>query len=67
MEVKNLTVYDETEPTIKRADDVSLQIRKGEILGIAGLMGSGRNEMFARHFRGVCGKREGEILIRGKR
>ena len=67
MEVKNLTVYDETEPTSKRADDVSLQIRKGEILGIAGLMGSGRSEMFASIFGAYAGKREGEILIRSKK
>ncbi len=45
--------------------DVSFEVRKGEILGIAGLMGSGRTEVIESIF-GVYPPDSGEILIDGK-
>jgi len=45
--------------------DVSFGVRKGEILGIAGLMGSGRTEI-ARTIFGVMKRDEGTIEIDGK-
>jgi len=45
--------------------DVSFHLRKGEILGFAGLMGSGRTEV-ARALFGADPKDAGEILIGGK-
>ena len=39
-----LRVKDLTSPLAKSFKDVSFELRKGEILGIAGLMGSGRTE-----------------------
>ena len=67
MEVKNYTVYDESDAVRKRADNISFKIRKGEILGVAGLMGAGRSEMFSSIFGAYFGKREGEIYIKGKK
>lgn len=45
--------------------DVNLSVRKGEILGIAGLMGAGRTEVVETIF-GMRGKYEGEIKKNGK-
>ncbi|THF75245.1 sugar ABC transporter ATP-binding protein [Cohnella fermenti] len=46
--------------------DVSFKLRKGEILGMAGLIGAGRTEV-ARAIFGADSLDSGEILIRGKR
>ncbi|MFF5211981.1 sugar ABC transporter ATP-binding protein [Streptosporangium sp. NPDC000396] len=50
----------------RRVRDVSFQLHAGEILGLAGLMGSGRTEL-ARCLFGVDRLDGGEILIRGRR
>ncbi len=46
-------------------EDVSFHLRKGEILGVAGLMGAGRTEL-ARALFGLEPAERGEILINGK-
>lgn len=59
MEVKNLTgMYT---PTIQ---NVSFDLRKGEILGIAGLVGSRRTELLELLF-GLATVQSGEILVNG--
>ncbi len=45
--------------------DVSFQLRKGEILGFAGLMGAGRTEV-CRALYGADKRQSGEIYINGK-
>jgi ribose transport system ATP-binding protein len=45
--------------------DVSFELRKGEILGFAGLMGAGRTEL-ARAIIGADSKTAGKIFLRGK-
>lgn len=45
--------------------DVSFNLRRGEILGFAGLMGAGRTEV-ARAVFGADRLTEGEVLVRGK-
>jgi ribose transport system ATP-binding protein len=45
--------------------DVSFELRKGEILGFAGLMGAGRTEL-ARAIIGADPKTAGKIFLRGK-
>lgn len=59
LETKNLTKKDEFE-------DISIQVRKGEILGITGLLGSGRTE-FALSIFGMNPPDSGEIWIDGKK
>ena len=46
--------------------DVSFELRAGEVLGIAGLVGAGRTELL-RAVYGVDGRDSGEVLIDGKR
>jgi ribose transport system ATP-binding protein len=49
-----------------RVRDVSFQLYPGEIVGIAGLMGSGRTEL-ARALFGIDSIESGEVLVRGRR
>jgi len=49
-----------------RVRDVSFTLAPGEILGLAGLMGSGRTEL-ARCLFGIDRLASGEVLVRGRR
>jgi ribose transport system ATP-binding protein len=58
LDVRNLTER-------KRFRDVSFQLRKGEILGLAGLIGAGRTEIV----KGICrleGEVSGEVSLHGR-
>ncbi len=57
LDVRNLTAA--------RVEDVSFQLWPGEILGIAGLLGSGRTEIF-HAFTGINTKNSGDIRINGE-
>jgi rhamnose transport system ATP-binding protein len=46
--------------------DVSFQVKKGEILGLTGLVGAGRTEVCETIF-GVASKSEGTIFLNGKK
>ncbi len=59
LEVKHLNAGREVK-------DVSFQLRKGEILGLAGLMGAGRTEV-ARALYGADPRQTGEIYLNGKK
>jgi len=50
----------------KEVKNVSFQLRQGEILGFAGLMGAGRTEV-ARALYGADPKQTGDIFINGKK
>ncbi len=50
----------------KEVRDVSFHLRKGEILGFAGLMGAGRTEV-ARALYGADHRQTGEIFLNGKK
>lgn len=66
LSVKNFTVYSPEQPQKKIIDDISFEIRKGEILGIAGLMGSGRSELVMSLFGAYAGRNHGHIEMEGK-
>lgn len=66
-EVKNWSVYHPTQQERKVIDDVNMRISKGEIVGIAGLMGAGRTELAMSIFGKSYGKRiSGETILHGK-
>lgn len=65
--VRNLNVYDPFNPTMKKVKDASFTLRRGEILGISGLVGSGRTEMVASIFGSFQGEKNGEIFFEGKK
>ena len=67
LEVKNLNVFDAENSNRKRIDDVSFAVRKGEVLGIAGLMGAGRSELLTAVFGAWQGKTSGEIFVAGEK
>lgn len=66
-EVKNFTVNNPDVPGKKIVNDVSLKAYKGEILGVSGLMGAGRTELFASIFGAFGAKSTGDVYINGEK
>lgn len=65
-EVRNWNAYD---PRVERKilKDVNIKLRKGEILGITGLMGAGRTELARSIFGNTDGYQvDGEMFIHGE-
>ena len=65
LEVQSLTAYSVDRPDKRLVDDVSFSVRKGEVLGIAGLMGSGRTELMTAIFGAWPGKYSRKVMIDG--
>ena len=63
---KNVTVWDTTNTERKLVDDVSFELRRGEILGVAGLVGAGRTELASHLFGCWKGHHQGAILLDGR-
>ncbi|WP_273029535.1 D-xylose ABC transporter ATP-binding protein [Massilia timonae] len=66
MEARHITCYDPENPRRKKVDDVSFQVRRGEILGIAGIVGAGRTELVTAIFGAYPGRHEGEVWLDGR-
>lgn len=67
MEVKNWTVYHPLYSERKVVDNASIKVRKGEVVGISGLMGAGRTELAMSVFGKSYGANiSGQLFLNGK-
>ncbi len=64
--VRGLTVSDPSVPGRRLLDDVSFDVRAGEVVGIAGLMGAGRTTLLASLFGAPPGAVRGDVLVDGR-
>ncbi len=67
LEVKNWNVWHPEQAERQVIEDISFAVRAGEVVGIAGLMGSGRTELAMSIFGRSWGRNiSGEVQMRGR-
>jgi putative multiple sugar transport system ATP-binding protein len=67
LEVRHWTVYHPLYTERKVCEDVNIRVRKGEVVGISGLMGAGRTELAMSIFgRSYGTKISGQLFINGR-
>ncbi|HEY3039837.1 MAG TPA: xylose ABC transporter ATP-binding protein [Pyrinomonadaceae bacterium] len=63
---ENVSVEDPLVAGKKLVDDVSFSVRRGEVLGIAGLMGAGRSDLLMAIFGAHAGRVSGDLKVDGR-
>ena len=66
-EVRGMTVEDPNVRGKMLVKGVSFEVRRGEVLGVAGLMGAGRSELLMAVFGAWPGRVGGETYVEGRR
>ena len=64
-EARHVTVEDPNVPGKLIVDDVGFEVRRGEVLGIAGLVGAGRSDLMMAIFGAHPGRKRGEFFVAG--
>jgi D-xylose transport system ATP-binding protein len=66
LSVRGLSARDPLDPRRTVVDDVSFDLRRGEVLGLAGLIGAGRSELLTTLFGEYGIPTAGEVLMEGR-
>jgi D-xylose transport system ATP-binding protein len=66
-EARDVVVEDPNVAGKRIVDGVSFRVRRGEVLGVAGLMGAGRSDLLMALFGAHAGRVSGEIFVGGAR
>ncbi len=64
--VQGLTAYDPLDPRRAVIEDISFDLREGEVLGLAGLIGAGRSELLTTIFGEYGVRPAGKVSIEGR-
>ncbi|HEX8186479.1 MAG TPA: xylose ABC transporter ATP-binding protein [Blastocatellia bacterium] len=65
-EARNITAQDPNLAGKMLVNRVSFSVKRGEVLGIAGLMGAGRSDLLMAIFGAHAGRTSGDVFVEGK-